>query len=378
MRSREMPSGTDGGRKQPTRRPPSTQAARAASATCGDGIGTESTAPAGSSVTPSARPSRGVRRCTSAASAGLLAQHPQGRQRGAGRGGREAGVEDERPGGVDQVLDERGGAEHRAALGAERLRQGRGDHHVAAARRGRPRRPGPRRPRRARPRPCASSTTSSAPCARAGRGELEPAARRRRARSRPTRPAPAPAVSGRRPAPLDRGHVVVRRPRPRGARRAARRRPARRGCGRRRRSGASRSTSAVTTREVGVVAGREHQRGRPARGTPASSRSSSSCRARVPVTRREAPAPAPQAPRRGRGGPDLRVRREAEVVVAGQVEQRGPPSAAAAGPAARTSPAALACGRRRPASQSLPGAGHAHLAAACERRADAWRGRRRR
>ncbi len=45
------------------------------------------------------------------------------------RGG-QAGVEDERPGGVDQMLDDPGRAEDRAALGAECLGERHGGHHI--------------------------------------------------------------------------------------------------------------------------------------------------------------------------------------------------------------------------------------------------------
>ena len=69
--SREIPSGTDGGRKHPTRTPSSSAAAWAARATWGEGIGTDSTPPSGA-VTPSA-PARAVARVwTSAGSSGRV------------------------------------------------------------------------------------------------------------------------------------------------------------------------------------------------------------------------------------------------------------------------------------------------------------------
>ena len=97
IRSREIPSGTEGGRKQPTVTPWASAAAWAASATCGDGIGTDSTAPAdgrdaerGGEV--------GHPAAYDVGELGPGAQLPQRLQRGAGRGGREPGVEDERAG----------------------------------------------------------------------------------------------------------------------------------------------------------------------------------------------------------------------------------------------------------------------------------------
>ena len=77
----------------------------------GDGIGTDSTAPAGGRSTPSAPASAAIRRCTTDGSAGLRrAARRSAAERAGRRGRREAGVEDERPGAVDQVLDERRGS----------------------------------------------------------------------------------------------------------------------------------------------------------------------------------------------------------------------------------------------------------------------------
>ncbi len=133
IRSREIPSGTDGGRKQPTRTRSSRAAAWAATATCGDGIGTESTAPLGVVDAERAGRAAATRSVITPGSVGCSRSTSSAASAPGRRGGREAGVEDERPGPVDQVLDDGGGAEHRAALGAERLGQGRGHHDVVLA-----------------------------------------------------------------------------------------------------------------------------------------------------------------------------------------------------------------------------------------------------
>ncbi len=62
--------------------------------------------------------------------AGFGAQQAQRAERGADGGRVEAGVEDEGAGGGDQVPDHPFGAEHHAALRAERLGQGGGGDHV--------------------------------------------------------------------------------------------------------------------------------------------------------------------------------------------------------------------------------------------------------
>ena len=164
IRSREMPSGTDGGRKQPTRTPCSRHSAWAAMATCGDAIGTESTAPAGAS-TPScaarrrdagadhARQLRARARSTrSAASAPPVAAGLSAVSKMNGRAR------------LTRWWTQGGGAEDRAALGAERLGERGRDDHVRGGGEAESRTsPSPIAP--ATPSPWASSTISSASCA---------------------------------------------------------------------------------------------------------------------------------------------------------------------------------------------------------------------
>ena len=123
--------------------PSARAAACAATAAWGDGIGIDSTAPSGV-TTPSASASVRTRSRTRSDSSGRArstrsAASARGRRR---RG--QGGVEDERPRPVDQVLAQRRRAEHRAALAAERLGQGRGDDDVGVAGE-----PGPRHQARA-------------------------------------------------------------------------------------------------------------------------------------------------------------------------------------------------------------------------------------
>src|ERR1035437_246327 len=75
IRSREMPSGVEGGRKHPIRMPRSAQTATASRASRGPGIGTESTAPAGGwTLQLSARMAAVARaRSTSPGAAGVAA-----------------------------------------------------------------------------------------------------------------------------------------------------------------------------------------------------------------------------------------------------------------------------------------------------------------
>ena len=94
-----MPSGVDGGRKQPIRMPCPAQVSTAASASCGPGIGTESTAPAGGS-TPQARARVAALRPHLGRQRRVVLQRAQRGERGAGRGGRQPGVVDERTGAV--------------------------------------------------------------------------------------------------------------------------------------------------------------------------------------------------------------------------------------------------------------------------------------
>ena len=131
-RSREMPSGVEGGRKQPIRRPCPAAVATAASASRGPGIGTDKTAPAGSSSPQAPARVAALARTRFGQLRGGL-DDPQGGKSAAGRGRGQTGVVDERPGPVDQVLPHRGHAQHQAALGTERLGQRPGPDHVGPA-----------------------------------------------------------------------------------------------------------------------------------------------------------------------------------------------------------------------------------------------------
>ena len=199
IRSREMPSGTDGGRKQPTRMPWSRHAACAASAACGEAIGTDSTAPAGrrhaEPVGQRRAPGRGPApaardRARSTASAASAAPAGAGASAVSKMKGRAR---------VDEVLDQRRGSPSTAPPWLP------SDFESVAVTTtwGCPASPRSRTspwPPSATPSPCASSTTSSASCVARRPRPARPAAPRRRAPSRPTRPAPAPAGRRRPPA----------------------------------------------------------------------------------------------------------------------------------------------------------------------------------
>ena len=110
-RSRDEPSGVDGGRKQPTATPRSRQSAAQARAASGPGAGTDST-PAGrcgDSKPGRAQPAHGQlgpgrqRRPAVVGAAG----DPQGGPHPGDDGGRRCGVVDEGAAGVDQVPDQR-------------------------------------------------------------------------------------------------------------------------------------------------------------------------------------------------------------------------------------------------------------------------------
>ncbi len=60
-------------------------------------------------------------------------QQLERRQRGAGAGRGESGVENERAGGVDQMRTDRCRAEHRSTLAAQGLGQRHGGHHIRLA-----------------------------------------------------------------------------------------------------------------------------------------------------------------------------------------------------------------------------------------------------
>ena len=170
-RSRDVPAGTVGGRKQPTRTPASRQAVAAATATSGSPRITDTTADCGTSATSHMSASSRARLMHGLGPPRLVGQHPQGGQRRTDRGRRQSGVEDERAGGVDQVVTHGRRAEHHAALAAQRLRQRRRHDHVgrtgqadlvqqppAARRRARPGR-APRR-RAAAPDACRQTSCS--------------------------------------------------------------------------------------------------------------------------------------------------------------------------------------------------------------------------
>ena len=313
-----MPSGTDGGRKQPTRRPPSRQAAWAASATRGDGIGTESTAPAGRSVTPSARPSSAIRRCTTDGSHGCSRSTRRAASApAAGDGARPVSKMNGRA--VLTRCSTRAGeprtappwaprAFERVAVTTTRRVAGEadlGDQAVADL--------------AAQAEAVGLVDDEQRTGGRAGLGELDQ--RRGVTEHGVDRLGQHqhPPVAGAGEGGPDRGHVVVRRHHDLGPRQPG---------------GVDQRGVDVGVgddqggpvdergdhREVGVVAGRGDQRRRPAQ--------EGGQLALEVVVQGEGPghqaggagAGAPEGRRLGRGGADLRVPREAEVVVAGQVE----------------------------------------------------------
>ena len=256
-----MPSGVDGGRKQPMRTPLPAAFSTAATASCGPGIGpTAPHRPARRRRTPRPAPRRprGPAR-PGPARASITSQRGQ---RGTGRGRGEPGVVDERARPVDQVLAHRRDAEHGAALGAERLRQGGGRDDV-----GTPAEAGVGQ----QPAPAAPGDPEGVRLVGDEHGAVAPRTprpaprpvRRRRAPSRSSRPAPAPAVwRARRPAPRRprrRRCAATTRDRRRGP--AGRRRSARRGRGRRRRPGCRRRPA--RTRPRGWRGSRWRTPGRP-------------------------------------------------------------------------------------------------------------------
>ncbi|CAO0833109.1 hypothetical protein SMICM17S_10061 [Streptomyces microflavus] len=108
-RSREMPSGTDGGRKQPTATPAARQSAAHRTAASAEGARTQTTAASGRTAVSPAAVSRVYSAVATsralAAPSRFPAQQPERAQCAARRGRGEAGVEDEertgpcRPGG---------------------------------------------------------------------------------------------------------------------------------------------------------------------------------------------------------------------------------------------------------------------------------------
>ena len=207
-----------------------------------------------------------------------------------------------------------------AALGAERLRQRGGDDDVAACRRARARAPGrsrPRRRRRARAprrRPAGRRTPRT-------RRPARPAARRRRARSRPTRRPPARGARRHPPGLATTaatslwehdGHVGAAEPD------GVDQRGVHVGVGD---DQALAVDERGDRRQVGVVAGRQHE----GRGL---AEEAGEVGLELGVQRqgagdqpRGAGAGAPGPCCFGGRGDDGRVAREAEVVVAGQVER---------------------------------------------------------
>ena len=123
-RSREIPSGTDGGRKQPMRTPAARAARVAARAAPADGMVMDWTAPAAGSrriaraVKGRREPGGQGRRVApdGAGAPGLVPDDPH-RGEGGRRGGRgQAGVEDEAAGPVDEVFAQQGGSQDGSAL----------------------------------------------------------------------------------------------------------------------------------------------------------------------------------------------------------------------------------------------------------------------
>ena len=240
------------------------------------------------------RPDRGVanrlaRLRTSAARSGSAADRsaPGRRQPRAG----PAGVEDERPRDVDQVFDHGVSGHDRAALAAERLRQGHcADDVGRAGKAGLVHQAAPARdrgPRGRAPHRRPAARRAAAGRVQAGqRGQIAvdgehrvgdhehragslrrraPRVRRRRRRARPRRP--APGTTGRRPR-------------------------SRRGCRRRRPPGAPGPDRAVSAPRLAAYP-EEKTRARGAARKEASSASNSACSSVLPVTRREPVDPAP-------------------------------------------------------------------------------------
>ena len=128
-RSRLTPSGTEGGRKHPTRTPRRMQWSAAARAAAGEPSGTATiAAPVG--WTPASSASRNALRRTAVGSCGSAARIPSAPEGRAGTGGRERRVEDERSCGTDEVVDDFGRGNDSTALAAERLRQRHGANDV--------------------------------------------------------------------------------------------------------------------------------------------------------------------------------------------------------------------------------------------------------
>ena len=191
-RSREMPSGVEGGRKQPMRTPFAgglldrghrleraghrDRQHRAGRRLDAAGVGQH-----GGDLVDPRDPMR------------LVLDDPQRGERTAGRRGSEAGVVDERAGAVDEVLADGRGGQHGASLGAQRLAQGQGGRRRRGARPARRRAAARARRAPATPRACASSATSTASAGGAHLGRARPPGRRHPAPSRSSRPAPAPA-----------------------------------------------------------------------------------------------------------------------------------------------------------------------------------------
>ncbi len=137
-RSREMPSETVGGRKQPTLTPPAAIAAAAASAASGSPMRTPTTAASGGFASrPAERTSAKSRVAAAPDLVGQLGLGTQDLHRCERRPDRcwcEPGVEDERPRRVDEMIDHCPARQHRTALRPQRLRQRRGQHHVRRTR----------------------------------------------------------------------------------------------------------------------------------------------------------------------------------------------------------------------------------------------------
>ena len=132
-RRRLMPSGTEGGRKLPTRTPDSRHSAAARTASRGPGIGTETTAPA-DGVTPQTAARRAAVVWMDSVRAGVRGEDAEGCEGGGAGGGVQAGVEDERTRSIDEMLTEYGRTEDHATLAGKSLRQRHRDDHMVRAR----------------------------------------------------------------------------------------------------------------------------------------------------------------------------------------------------------------------------------------------------
>ena len=132
-RSRDEPSGVDGGRKHPIRMPCAAGLLDGVDRLERSGHRHRHHRARGGRDTAGGREARGVG-VQPGDELGVLAQDLDRRQRGPGRGRREPGVVDEGARGVDEVLADDGGGEDRTALCRKGLREGARDDDVLGER----------------------------------------------------------------------------------------------------------------------------------------------------------------------------------------------------------------------------------------------------